>query len=375
MQGRDVGGRGVETCRRALRSGLPLALSLTLLAGSGCTPAYGPPPAHGPPSTEPLQDLQTQILVRPLPGAEALPKLPAERTASLYRIGPLDELIITVWGRPDLGSQIPVARDSRRNISIVQEDGTIGLPFVGNINVGGLTVQQAQAHIEDLYSRTVEAVQVDVLIATFRSKVVLLEGAFQRERRLFLSDDVRTVGDAINSAGGLLSAAQTTLGVLVRGGREYRLNYRKSQEGRSDVHRVLLEGGDKIYFPPFNERLVYVFGEVGLQGAIPIPPKGLALVEALAIARGPDVITANAGKLFLMRQAGPEATVYQFTLDEALRSPDLQLRPGDRIYVPPTMIAQWDRFWRQALPFFTTAASATNVPADLAGARRNILAD
>lgn len=342
-----------------------------LLLGGGCSTR----PEFTPGVVGLADSLPQSIYTVALPDANTLPKLAPERSESLYTIGPLDELIVTVWGRPDLGSQVPVAGDSRRNISIVQENGTIGLPFVGAVNVAGLTVAVAQSYIEELYAGIAEGAQIDITIATFRSKVVLLQGELQREGRLFLSDDIRTVGDAVNQAGGLTAGAETRFGVLVRRGITYRLDYRAAQEGRSDVNNVALENGDRIYFPLISERLAFVLGEVPFQGPIPIPPKGLSLVEALAFAGGPDVITANVKTLILVRNTPSGPSVHQFELTEALQSPDVQLVHGDRIYVQSTMLTEWDRFWRQLLPFFTVGATATNIPENLSTARRNILAD
>ena len=47
-----------------------------------------------------------------------------------YTIGPLDELVVTVWGRKDMGSQIPVALNGELKASTVREDGTLLLPFI-----------------------------------------------------------------------------------------------------------------------------------------------------------------------------------------------------------------------------------------------------
>lgn len=303
--------------------------------------------------------------------AAALPKLGGPGVDTQYRVGPRDELTITVWGYPDLGSQVPVERDSRRNISIVQDNGRVSLPFLGAVSVAGLTVEEVRSTIERLYRRSVSAAQVDVVVVSYLSKVVLLEGEFVNEGRIFLSNSTRTIGDAIAAAGGLTGGADTARAILVRKGSEYRFDYLASAEGTDEAHQVLLQGGDRIYVPKETDRQVYVFGEVRRQGVFAIPSKGLSLVEALATAGGPDVITADGDGIYLVRRANQASSVYKLSMVEVLEAPDLQLQNGDRIFVASNALARWDRFWRQALPFFTATNAASGTASNTADAKND----
>jgi protein involved in polysaccharide export with SLBB domain len=91
---------------------------------------------------------------------------------------------------------------------------------------------------------------------------------------------------------------------------------------------------------------VYVFGEVPRQGTYSITPRGLSVLEALAAAGGPSPATAKAHTIFLLRPRGDDATnptICQLTMSELLDGADLDLAAGDRLYVPPTTLAAWNR--------------------------------
>lgn len=308
---------------------------------------------------DPQTGLPDPIEAWPYRTVDELAMLPDSGIGPPYRIGPRDELTITIWGYPDLGSQVPLERDSRRNVSIVQENGTISLPFLGNVEVSGLTVEEARQKIERLYRKTVTGAQADVVISTYRSKVVLLEGEFQSNRRLFLTNRLLTLGDAVASGGGFTAQADPSRGILVRDEIEYHFDYFGTRGG-ANIDRVLLQGGDRVHIPSAAEQTVFVFGEVIRQGTIRIPPEGLQLVQALANAGGPRLVTADLDAIYLVRHSTTGARVYRFSLADALSAPAIPLQHNDRLLFNATALAKWDRFWRQALPFFTTTGSAVN---------------
>jgi len=74
---------------------------------------------------------------------------------------------------------------------------------------------------------------------------------------------------------------------------------------------------------------------------------------------GPNVVTANMKDIYLVRQSETGAKVYRFSMADALSAPEIALQHNDRLLVNATGLAKWDRFWRQALPFFTSTSAAT----------------
>jgi polysaccharide export outer membrane protein len=116
------------------------------------------------------------------------------------------------------------------------------------------------------------------------------------------------------------------------------------------VGNILLEEGDVLSIPAAGERMVYVFGEVRQQGAYPIPPEGMDILGAIAKAGGfrEEAMTR---RFFLVRpQGGTAPEVYQLDFGRILEAPAVELADGDRLFLPPTALSRWNKFWRQVLP-------------------------
>jgi polysaccharide export outer membrane protein len=292
------------------------------------------------------------------PDAASLPKLDDPGARPAYRIGPLDQITVIVWGRPDLGSQVPADREGQRKITTVAADGTVALPFIDRLAVAGLTAAEASQLIQDTYARSVTTPQVETEVVAFRSQSVMVEGEVERPGMVYIADNIMTVGEALASAGGTTGEADTRNGVLIRDGGAYHVDGWNSRRGANEALNVLLERGDKIYFPSNNERVFYVLGDVLRQGAYPIPDRGITLLEGLAAAGGPNLDSAKLQPITLIRMNGDESTVYEFRLGQAVASGDVALFPGDRLYVSRTRLWYWGNVWRQMVPFISLASAA-----------------
>src|SRR3990170_8072680 len=96
-----------------VRSSVATSVGILFLAGSCVSTPRLKPDVKGPGRLA-LADA-SELDAPPFPDAVTLPKLtgsPSTGTSPVtrppYRLGPLDEVIVVVWGRPDLGSQVPV---------------------------------------------------------------------------------------------------------------------------------------------------------------------------------------------------------------------------------------------------------------------------
>lgn len=279
-----------------------------------------------------------------------------------YRVHAFDELAINVWGRPDLGSQIIESKNSQRRITIVNKNGMVSLPFVAPISVSGLMVSQVVEAVRKAYSSHIEAPEITVQIAAFRSQSVYVEGAVSKPGKVYLSNDIYTLGDVVNKASVSLAAADITEAELIRDGKKYSFNYHDIMTNSDGLHALPMKDGDRIYFPLLKNRNVYVFGEVQRPRKITIPPAGISLTEVLATVYGPDVITGDVGDIYFIRPYNnDDQKLFKVGLNEILEGPEIAMQPMDRIYVAPTALAVWDRTWRQILPFFTVGGQSSNI--------------
>ena len=321
---------------------LLLAVAVTILAACVGTPSFTPTNR----SVEGALAQQTPS-VQVQGSAPSVLDLRRE-AARGYLIGPQDQLVVQVWGRPDLGSQIPAGTD--KQISTVKDDGTIFLPFLGDVTAGGRTVEELTQLINRMYSDVVEDPQVDVQLEACRSQAVYVTGAVKLPGKQYLCAWNKTAGDAIAATGGPTEEADSARAMLTRAGAPFNLDYEAAVSSQPDLLSVTLEAGDTIHFPTWEERQVYVFGEVVNQGAIPIPETGMTLLRALADAGGHRT-TAKTKTIYLAQQRGNSFAVHQLALEDLLINPDIPLQDGDRIFIPPTDLTRWSRWWFQALPF------------------------
>lgn len=281
----------------------------------------------------------------------SLHRLIAKEPRPAYRLGLQDEIAITVWGTKDIWSEIRTQSEQVPQTTVVRDDGTIVLPLLENISVAGLTVPEALAKVANAYKSTLGIpFQVDGWVTKYRSKSVLLDGMFIKPGVTYLSAESVTLGEMINSVGGLQDVADASAGVLVRGDNRYAINYQDAQEGKNNQLNIELRAGDRIFFPSRSGKVYYVFGEVGVQGAYPIPSGGITLLQGLGAARGANTSTANMESIFLIRSIDKESKIYQLNLVDILATQSLELAPGDRIFVPPTGLTNWERTFRQLLP-------------------------
>jgi polysaccharide export outer membrane protein len=135
--------------------------------------------------------------------AELFERRRKENFASDYPLGPGDVIEITVSGMDEI-----------RNLTErVTGTGTISLPFVGVINVTGLTDkalrEEIRRRLETNYMRNP---QVNLFVREFRSRQVAVLGAVQKPGLHNLASGADTIFDMISQAGGMRAdAAQRIL--------------------------------------------------------------------------------------------------------------------------------------------------------------------
>ena len=101
----------------------------------------------------------------------------------------------------------------------MNQDGTIKVPVVGVVQVSGLDLNQIERKIIQQLGNQVQEPEVIVEFDAPRTHTVMVSGELKQPGRVSMLEDVRTVVDAINKAGGPLASATGTanqLQVVVR---------------------------------------------------------------------------------------------------------------------------------------------------------------
>jgi polysaccharide export outer membrane protein len=170
------------------------------------------------------------------------PGEPAALDRESYRIGPEDQLQITVWRNQELSVTVPV-----------RPDGRVSVPLVDDVQAAGLTTEELKLVLAEKLAEFVKDPEVTVIVSQVNSKRVYLIGGLQRQTTLPLNQDMRVL-DAIAVAGGFTTFAKKgDIKILRReadGLHEYRFDYDAFVRGDAPLEsNFLLQPGDTIVVP------------------------------------------------------------------------------------------------------------------------------
>lgn len=265
-----------------------------------------------------------------------------------YKVGTEDVLSITVWGEPELDKTVVVA-----------QDGTINYPLLGNIAVAGYTVKE----IDELITRLLAAdylvnPQVDVMVKEYRSQKVLVLGEVLRPG-LYILTGPTSLLEIISMAGGVSDKVGNQVSILrspvedrkikdnkhaskaieEKEAKSILIDLEELLKGRDLAKNIYLEPGDIVFLAGkkdtnISEQQVYISGRVQKPGAYEYQ-KGLTALNACIMAGGFDKSAAS-NRTILTRNFAGQQQIFKINLDlvKEGKRPDIQLQPGDRLFVP-----------------------------------------
>jgi len=293
-----------------------------------------------------------------------------------YRIGPDDQLDISVLEAPELGGKPRVS-----------DDGAISLPLIGTVKAAGLTTLELQAVIEELLRHSyIKDPHVTVQVSDVQSHPVSVFGAVKKPG-VFQIRDPKTVVEMLSMAEGLDSDAGDTVIVEHRGeedesaamrvnkgaasarvakmdsaGGESRLlpaslksdsatgsaaeaekspstvtiNLKRLLDTGDPRLDVLVYPGDVVKVPRAD--LVYVVGEVGKPGGFELKSnERISVLQAVALAEGlTHTSAASHARIIRTDPATGARKEIPINLNKILagKAADPLLRPRDIVFVP-----------------------------------------
>jgi polysaccharide biosynthesis/export protein len=226
-------------------------LALPPHAAVGQAPAEAAPTAAAPAASEPPADAApAPAVVAPVPATDLVPEASPAPDAAAYRIGPEDNLLVSVWQNAELTRAVPV-----------RPDGKISLPLVNDVQAAGLTPMQLRDLLKEKLAEYAPGAEISVLVSEVRSFKVSVLGKVLRPDRYVLRSPT-TVLDAIALAGGFQEFANPERVVVLRpepffvqgrpSGQTFKrmyLNYRKVIAAGGETENFALESGDIVVVP------------------------------------------------------------------------------------------------------------------------------
>lgn len=284
-----------------------------------------------------------------------------------YHIGPGDTLYITVWDHPELTSPAGSQQEGSANGRLVRSDGTLYYPYIGQMKVEGMTIEQARAAIASKLAHWIKNPMVDVSVATYASQHVVVEGALVKSGTQSLTGVPVTLGEAIANAGVDNGNANLSDVILTRGDQTYHLDMSGYAGKGGPAGSIYLQGGDRVLVPYNDRQKVYVMGEVTRPQALRFKTGDITLTQALGDAGGLNEVTSK-GMIYVVRGAFAKGgqqvqrpTVYQLDLKSPAAfalADGFDVKPGDVVFASAAGVTRWNRFLSQLLPL-TSALSAT----------------
>ncbi|MEC4750307.1 polysaccharide biosynthesis/export family protein [Methylomicrobium sp. Wu6] len=289
--------------------------------------------------------------------------LPADNDPmTSYKIGPHDRLQITVWEHPELND--PGGEKINPDLAgkMVQDDGTLYYPYVGNVPVGGKTVDEVRELLTAGLSKYFKKVKLDVRVLSFQSHRAAVVGQVEHPGIQSMNETPLTIAEAISRAGGVTKEADTTNVTLSRDGKLYKIDVMKLYEKGGADQNLLLKDGDVLNIPDRRDNKVFVMGEVGRQQALQIANgQRMTLSQALAEAYGVDFNTSRPGEIYVIRVGEMKPEIFQLDAespDALILADQFSLQAHDTVFVGTAGITQWSRVLNQILPgSFTSVMS------------------
>ena len=284
-------------------------------------------------------------------------RLEAEIQGYDYVVNRGDILSITVWDHPELTIPAGSDRSPSEAGNWVHSDGTIFYPYVGEVEVAGLKVTEIREILRERLAKYIESPQVDVTVASFRSKRVYLTGEVKKPGTQPITNVPLTLLEAVSNAGGLTEVADWTNVTLTRDSETTRYSLRDLYRQGDTRENVLLRPNDIIHVSRNDAAKIFVLGEVIKPTSLNVGRSDITLAEALTDSGGFDQSIANANGIFVIRKAPEEsgkiAEVFQLHARNAtalILADQFQLQPRDIVYVTAAPIARWNRLIAQIVP-------------------------
>ena len=277
-----------------------------------------------------------------------------------YKVGVGDVLNITVWDHPELTIPAGQFRSAGEAGNVVHLDGTIFYPYIGKVPVEGKHVTEIRDILTAKLGQYIEAPQIDVTVAAFRSQKVFVSGAVEMPSNLPITNVPLTVLDALNACGGFSDDADLRSVVLTTSNstgviKENLDLYALYRMGDMTQNRLL--GPNDVLHVPRNDGLkVFVMGDVVKPQTQIIDRGGLSLAEAINNVGGINEASANAKGIFVLRSGQSDGkTIDVFQLDASsanmlVLSTRFELKPLDIVYVTSAPVARWNKVISQFLP-------------------------
>lgn len=270
---------------------------------------------------------------------------PADMPAQLrstYVLGPDDQIVIRALEAEEI-SEKPLRIDP---------SGFIRMPLIGEVQAGGLTLNQLENEVRKRLLKFFKNPQVGISLVEYRSQPVSVIGAVRTPGIQQLQGQ-KTLIEMLSLAGGLMPDAGYAIKITRR--KEWgkipiagavddstgefnvaEVRVRELMEARNPSANIMVKPRDVITVP--RAEMIYVMGEVKKPGAFTLrDDEKISLLEALSLAEGLSRTALPRGsKILRVSTTGSGRTEIPVDLGKVLsgKAKDGMLQASDILFVP-----------------------------------------
>jgi len=268
-----------------------------------------------------------------------------------YKIGPDDILSLVIFAGGEQQLKVKLT---------VSSGGMINIPYLGSVDVEGLTIPQLENRIREPLSKEY-FVKPDVVINIleyhslryFISGPVKTPGLYIMRSETTLIELIAKAGGTLPERGNLAYILRAAikdldsgkdLDTIISGNKLFRkVDLRKLLDQGNMEDNIVLKSGDVVFIPPKKKldlaaSMIYVGGKVEKPDFYEYQP-GLTVLNACIMAGGFDRFAAP-NRTRIIRNNNGKDKVIVINLEKVMKGkiPDLKLKPGDRVHVPKTWL-------------------------------------
>ncbi|CCO24830.1 polysaccharide biosynthesis/export family protein [Maridesulfovibrio hydrothermalis] len=165
-----------------------------------------------------------------------------EAKNSGYKLGPEDIVEISVWGDEELAREV-----------VVRPDGGVSFPLAGDLQAGGLTVDQLREEVRKRIIEYVPDAAVTVILRKVENPKVYVMGKVKNPKMLVMGQEM-TVVQALAMSAGLSPFAESGSIIIVRRlpdgtQKVFNFDYDEFTEGENLEQNIVLIPGDTVVVP------------------------------------------------------------------------------------------------------------------------------
>ena len=273
--------------------------------------------------------------------------------------------------RIEAGDVISIVLTDYQNISAstssltVDQQGFIQFPLIGRLKASGMSVPQFTAVLQGRLQRYLKYSDPQVKVINYLGSKFFIDGEVTKSGEFSITDAPVTLYGALSMAGGATATGDSNNIILNRRGKNYNLGLQSLRQMGLSANQIYIQDRDSIHVNSQSRNKVYVLGEFGRIAPVAIPEQGLSLAHVLGESSGLNASTANAAKVYIVRDNSQYnyTNIYYAdmqTITGLALANRFEMQANDILYVDPTGLTRWNRVISALLPSTSAIRSITD---------------